>query len=159
MFIKLEACKYAIHKSDSITKNIYLDIQYEHTPVKVLGFIHQTLTLALQGGISLQGFLWLSGKLPFVNFQFWHIIFYSPGKMTINTKLDEKLEGADNFRAWKYRVMLILEENNLEEFIEENIPEPEEDEDKTKRSFSFNLSPPTVTTHLVHEAYELRVSP
>ena len=54
--------------------------------------------------------------------------------MTINTKLDEKLEGVDNFRAWKYRVMLILEENNLEGFIEEDIPEPEGDADKTKRS-------------------------
>ena len=38
--------------------------------------------------------------------------------MTISTKLDEKLEGVDNFRAWKYRVMLILEEHDLEGFIE-----------------------------------------
>ena len=52
--------------------------------------------------------------------------------MTINTKLDEKLEGADNFWAWKYRVMLIVEENNLEGLIEEDIPEPEGDDDKTK---------------------------
>ena len=37
--------------------------------------------------------------------------------MTISTKLDEKLEGVDNFRAWKYRVMLVLEENDLEGFI------------------------------------------
>ena len=49
----------------------------------------------------------------------------------------------------------ILKKNNLEEFIEENIPKPEEDEDKTKGSFSFSLSPPTVIAHLVHEAYEL----
>ena len=48
--------------------------------------------------------------------------------MTINTKLDEKLEGVDNFRAWKYRVMLILEEHYLEGFIEADISEPEEDE-------------------------------
>ena len=79
--------------------------------------------------------------------------------MTICTKLDEKLEGVDNFRAWKYRVTLILEENNLEGFIEEDIPEPEGDEDKTKRSFSFSLSPPTVIAHLVHEAYELGFHP
>ena len=52
--------------------------------------------------------------------------------MTINAKLDEKLEEVDNFRAWKYRVMLILEENNLQVFIEEDIPEPEGDEDKTR---------------------------
>ena len=46
----------------------------------------------------------------------------------------------------------------MEEFIEENIPELEEDEDKTG-SFSFNLSPPTVIAHLVHEAYELGFHP
>jgi hypothetical protein len=52
--------------------------------------------------------------------------------MTSNTKLDEKLEGVDNFRAWKYRVMLILEENDLEGFIEEEVQEPEGDEAKAK---------------------------
>ena len=53
----------------------------------------------------------------------------------------------------------LLKSNNLEEFIEEDIPGPEEDEDKTKGPFSFSLSPPTVIAHVVHEAYELSVSP
>ena len=39
----------------------------------------------------------------------YHFFVYA-GKMTISTKLDEKLEGVDNLRAWKYRVMLTLEE-------------------------------------------------
>jgi hypothetical protein len=33
--------------------------------------------------------------------------------MVPSTKLNEKLQGVDNFRAWKYRVTLILEENDL----------------------------------------------
>ena len=57
--------------------------------------------------------------------------------MTLSTKLDEKLEGADNFRAWKYRVMLILEEHDLEGFIEADIPEPKGDEAKAKHKKSF----------------------
>ena len=57
--------------------------------------------------------------------------------MTVNTKLDEKLEGVDNFWAWKYRVVLILEENSLEGFIEANILEPEGDEDKAKHKKSL----------------------
>ena len=57
--------------------------------------------------------------------------------MTISTKLDEKLEGADNFRAWKYRVMLVLEENDLEGFIEADIPEPEGEEAKAKHKKSL----------------------
>ena len=36
----------------------------------------------------------------------------------------------------------LLKKINLEEFIEENIPELEEDEDKTKGSFSFSDSTP-----------------
>ena len=39
--------------------------------------------------------------------------------MAPSTKLGEKLEGVDNFQAWKYRVMLILEENALEDFVKE----------------------------------------
>ena len=52
--------------------------------------------------------------------------------MTNSTKLDEKLEGAENFRAWKYHIMLILEENDLEGFIREEVAEPEEAEAKSK---------------------------
>ena len=37
--------------------------------------------------------------------------------MIKNTKLDEKNVGVENFRAWKYQIMLILEENDLEGFI------------------------------------------
>ena len=45
--------------------------------------------------------------------------------MTKNTKLDEKLEGDENFRAWKYRIMLILQENNVDTFVKEEVKEPE----------------------------------
>ena len=48
--------------------------------------------------------------------------------MTINTKIDEKLEGFDNFQAWKYNVILVLEENT---------PKPEGDKDKVKHKKSL----------------------
>jgi hypothetical protein len=38
----------------------------------------------------------------------------------------------ENFHAWKYRIGLILEENDLTKFIKENVPEPEEEETKEK---------------------------
>ena len=50
--------------------------------------------------------------------------------MAPSTKLDEKLEGVDNFLAWKHRMMLILEENDLEDFIKEEVPEHNKDEAK-----------------------------
>ena len=52
--------------------------------------------------------------------------------MTKNTKLDEKLEGAENFKAWKYRIMLILQENDLDKFAKEEVKEPEEYDAKSK---------------------------
>ena len=52
--------------------------------------------------------------------------------MTKNTKQHEKLEGAENFRAWKYRIMLILQENDLDKFVKEEVKELEEDEAKSK---------------------------
>ena len=50
--------------------------------------------------------------------------------MSHHTKLDKNLEGADNFRAWKYRISLFLEENELDSYIHEEVPVPEGDEAK-----------------------------
>jgi hypothetical protein len=44
--------------------------------------------------------------------------------MSASTKLVDKLEGVNNFHAWKYRIAFILEENGLTRFIKENIPKP-----------------------------------
>ena len=51
-------------------------------------------------------------------------------KMSHHTKLDGKLEGADNFQAWKYRISLVLKENELDNYISGEVPVPEEDEAK-----------------------------
>jgi hypothetical protein len=37
--------------------------------------------------------------------------------MSVSTKLVDKLEGVEKLCAWKYRIGLILEENDLTEFI------------------------------------------
>ena len=80
--------------------------------------------------------------------------------MTISTKLDEKLEGVDNFRAWKYRVMLIFEENDLEGFIEEDILEPEEDEAKAKHKKSLikerRIIADSIKDHLIPHVSSLK---
>jgi hypothetical protein len=44
--------------------------------------------------------------------------------MFASTKLVDKLEGVENFHSWKYRISLILEENDLEIFIKEDVPKP-----------------------------------
>ena len=50
--------------------------------------------------------------------------------MSHHTKLDENLEGDENFRAWKYRISLVLEENELDTYISGEVPFPEGDEAK-----------------------------
>ena len=50
--------------------------------------------------------------------------------MSHHTKLDGKLEGDDKFRAWKYRISLVLEENEMDSYITEEVPVREGDEAK-----------------------------
>ena len=52
--------------------------------------------------------------------------------MAPSTKLEDKLEGIENFRAWKYRIGLILKENDLEKYIKDEVAKPEEAEAKEK---------------------------
>jgi hypothetical protein len=44
--------------------------------------------------------------------------------MSASTKLVDKLEGVEKLCSWKYRIALILEENDLARFIKEYVPEP-----------------------------------
>ena len=55
-----------------------------------------------------------------------------------HTNLDENLEGDDNFRAWKYRISLVLEENELESYINEEVPVPKGDADKALHTLVEN---------------------
>ena len=48
--------------------------------------------------------------------------------MSHHTRLDENLEGDDNFRAWKYRISLVLEENELDSYMSGEVPVLEGDE-------------------------------
>ena len=52
-------------------------------------------------------------------------------KISHHTKLNENLERDDNFRAWKYRISLVLKENELDSYINEEIPVPKGDEAKS----------------------------
>ena len=59
--------------------------------------------------------------------------------MTNSTKLVENIEGVENFRAWKYKIMLILEEHDLDGCIKENVKELEGEEAKEKHRKDMNL--------------------
>jgi hypothetical protein len=52
--------------------------------------------------------------------------------MSASTKLADKLEGMEKLCAWKYRISLILAENDLARFIKEEVSEPEDAAEKAK---------------------------
>jgi hypothetical protein len=52
--------------------------------------------------------------------------------MFASIKLVDKLEGVENFRAWKYRIGLFLEENELTRFVKEEVSEPNDATGKGK---------------------------
>ena len=52
--------------------------------------------------------------------------------MSARTNLVDKIEGMEKFHAWKYRIGLILEENELARFIKEDVLEPADAADKAK---------------------------
>ena len=52
--------------------------------------------------------------------------------MAPSTKLEDKLEGIENFWAWKYRIGLIIQENDLDKYVKEEVSEPKEAEAKKK---------------------------
>ena len=52
--------------------------------------------------------------------------------MAPSTKIEDKLEDIENFQAWKYRIGLILRENDLDKYIKGEFAKPKEDEAKEK---------------------------
>ena len=50
--------------------------------------------------------------------------------MTNNVRVEDRLEGASNFFSWKTRIITILEELELETYIEEDIPIPQNESKK-----------------------------
>ena len=52
--------------------------------------------------------------------------------MAPSTKLEDKLEGIENFLAWKYRIGIIIKENGLDKYIKNEVAEPKVNESKEK---------------------------
>ena len=82
--------------------------------------------------------------------------------MSHHTKLDEKLEGADNLRDWKYRISLVLEENELDSYINKEVPVPEGDEAKALHKKNLvkakRIIADSIKDHLIPHVSSLKTS-
>ena len=80
--------------------------------------------------------------------------------MSHHTKLDEKLEGSDNFWAWKYRISLVLEKNELDSYIHEEVPVLEGDEakalHKNKLVMAKSIIADSIKDHLIPHVSSLK---
>ena len=80
--------------------------------------------------------------------------------MSHHSKLDEKLDGAHNFRSWKYRISSILEENELESYINEEVLVREGDEDKAlhknKLVMAKRIIADSIKDHLIPHVSSLK---
>ena len=58
--------------------------------------------------------------------------------MTYHTRIEDNIGGVDNLWGWKYIISLILEENDLDQYITKEVLELEGDEAKAthKRSMA-----------------------
>jgi hypothetical protein len=52
--------------------------------------------------------------------------------MITSLRVEDRLDGADNFRSWKHIILLILEENELLDHVKQVLPELEEEEAKAR---------------------------
>ena len=59
-------------------------------------------------------------------------------KMKICTNIEDKIEGDENFQTWKYRVLLILEEHDLEDYVKEEVADPKGAKDKAKHTKNWS---------------------
>ena len=75
--------------------------------------------------------------------------------MSHHTKLDENIEGADNFLAWKYRISLVLDENELDSYISEEVPIPEGDEAKALHKKKLVMEN-SIKDHLIPQVSSLK---
>ena len=77
--------------------------------------------------------------------------------MTKNTKLGEKLEGVENFRAWKYRIMLILQENDLDKFVKHEVKKLEESGAKSNHKKDMIIAKriivESIKYNLIHQVF------
>jgi len=82
--------------------------------------------------------------------------------MVPSLKVEDRLDGATNFRSWKTRILLVLEENDLQDHVKEIIPWPEGFGEKAKHkkndAKSRRILIDSIKDHLIPHVAELKTA-
>jgi hypothetical protein len=77
-------------------------------------------------------------------------------------RVEDRIKGSRNFRSWKHRLQMILDENDLLEHVTVGVPEPDEEEEKTKHKKNEKKAKRIVSNsvkdHLIPHIYELQIA-
>ena len=80
--------------------------------------------------------------------------------MVNHAKIYKNIEGFDNFRAWNYIISLILEENDLDKYVNEEVPEPEAKEEKDNHKkimiWAKQITAEFINNHLIPHVSSLK---
>ena len=78
----------------------------------------------------------------------------------LSHQLDDKLDEAKKFRAWKYRISLVLEENELDTYISGYVPVREGNEAKAFHKKNLvkakRIITDSVKDHLIPQVFSLK---
>jgi hypothetical protein len=82
--------------------------------------------------------------------------------MVGTVRVEDRLEGATNFRAWKAMILLLLEENDLKDYIEKVILDPNNAHEliaHTKKEVKDKqMLLDSVKDHLIPHYFEKKIS-
>ena len=82
--------------------------------------------------------------------------------MTPTILPEDRLEGDSNFIFWKIRLLLLLDEHDLQNYVKEKITEPEgdkeKDEYKKRQAKAKRILSYTVRSHQIPHIAELKIS-
>jgi hypothetical protein len=82
--------------------------------------------------------------------------------MATRMRVEDRLEGSRNFRSWKHRFQMILDENDILEHVTVGVLEPKEEDQKTKHKKNEKkakrIVSDSVKDHLIPYIFELQIA-
>lgn len=76
--------------------------------------------------------------------------------MSTILKVEDRLDGASNFRSWKHMILFILEENDLFSYVTEVVPETQEEDAKARhRKNQLSILTDSIKDNLIPYVLEL----
>lgn len=82
--------------------------------------------------------------------------------MVTSVRVEDRLDGASNFSSWKSRLTLVLEENDILSYMEEEVPEPQKESEKflwkRNQTKARKIVVDSLKNHLVLHVSELKTA-